>query len=619
MAVQLIITNAGRAALIDASHTGTNQVTVASVGVSPTAFAAGAGTLALPGEIKRIAMIGGDDVAPDVIHLLVRDESNDTYTMRSFALYLADGTLFGVYSQADPIIEKSSSAILLMAIDITLADIPAAAITFGDTDFVDPPGTTARAGVIRLATTAIVQAGVDAATAVTPASLAGGFATLLGQVWRATNDGAGSGLDADLLDGQDGGYYTNIAARLGFMPVRQGGGVGQLDNAVLVGWSAGGRLKATVDVTDQGNIVFDSHIADVWRASNDGAGSGLDADLLDGLQGSQYLRGLTDLWTTSADGTQRFYFMQGGITYHRVNGSVVFQNNAQFNVATIDEAGNQSLSGNLGAQRVYARANGDGRAIYVGDDAVLGDVNQGGVVSIRGQQDFNQGYVVFGNSDSVLGCNANDSILRYGGGVLWHSGNDGSGSGLDADLLDGLNSTSFARLGQNASFADVFAQRPDGTGVIYFGTSGEHYLYWNGGNYELRGAPLYINGGLAWHSGNDGAGSGLDADLLDGHDSSEFDRVVSSNLVQNGGYITFANGLKRCWGFVDVGSGASVNFFYPISFSDWARVTSAHQVAAGNTGQSNNIGIVNNPGLSYLTIYNAEHFSLRFWVEVEGV
>ena len=28
---------------------------------------------------------------------------------------------------------------------------------------------------------------------------------------------------------------------------------------------------------------------------------------------------------------------------------------------------------------------------------------------------------------------------------IWHSGNDGSGSGLDADLLDGLNSTDFAR------------------------------------------------------------------------------------------------------------------------------------------------------------------------------
>ena len=29
------------------------------------------------------------------------------------------------------------------------------------------------------------------------------------KVWSDTNDGHGSGLDADLLDGQDGSYYTN--------------------------------------------------------------------------------------------------------------------------------------------------------------------------------------------------------------------------------------------------------------------------------------------------------------------------------------------------------------------------------------------------------------------------
>ena len=35
------------------------------------------------------------------------------------------------------------------------------------------------------------------------------------------------------------------------------------------------------------------------------------------------------------------------------------------------------------------------------------------------------------------------NYLRSDGATIWHSGNDGSGSGLDADLLDGLNSSSF--------------------------------------------------------------------------------------------------------------------------------------------------------------------------------
>lgn len=106
--------------------------------------------------------------------------------------------------------------------------------------------------------------------------------------WNAGNDGSGSGLDADLLDGLDSSYFVNIPARLGYTPVQQGTGIGQsVGNVVKIGW-AGSRLKVTVDSTDLGNVVFDANITDVWRASNDGAGSGLDADLLDGQDGSFY-------------------------------------------------------------------------------------------------------------------------------------------------------------------------------------------------------------------------------------------------------------------------------------------------------------------------------------------
>lgn len=45
-----------------------------------------------------------------------------------------------------------------------------------------------------------------------------GFTVGGSTAWHAGNDGASSGLDADLLDGQHGAYYTAIAARLGFTP-----------------------------------------------------------------------------------------------------------------------------------------------------------------------------------------------------------------------------------------------------------------------------------------------------------------------------------------------------------------------------------------------------------------
>jgi hypothetical protein len=50
-------------------------------------------------------------------------------------------------------------------------------------------------------------------------------------------------------------------AKLGFDPVQQGTGVGQSTNVVKLGWSAGSKLKATIDTTDQGNIAMESWVS----------------------------------------------------------------------------------------------------------------------------------------------------------------------------------------------------------------------------------------------------------------------------------------------------------------------------------------------------------------------
>lgn len=333
MAVSLVVTDAGRAALVNAANTGTAPVTIAQTGISATSITPSPTATVLPGEIKRITTLPGDVVADDTIHLIVRDESDAVFILRSFALYLSDGTLFAIAGQAEAILEKSAQALMLLAIDVQFADIDANELTFGDTNFLNPPATTERQGVVELATVAEGQLGIDALRALTPsaakAAILGwllaqdgagsgldadlldgqhgswytditgrlGYTPLNAVAYTAddvvgklvTVDGAGSGLDSDLLDGQHGSYYGNIPARLGFTPVQQGTGVGQLSNIVKIGWS-GSRVKATVDASDMGNLVFDSHISDVWRASNDGSGSGLDADLLDGLHAASFAR-----------------------------------------------------------------------------------------------------------------------------------------------------------------------------------------------------------------------------------------------------------------------------------------------------------------------------------------
>jgi len=283
MAFTITITNAGRAAIVNAQNTGTAPVTIAQIGLSPTAIVPAPTMTVLAGEMKRTGSIAGDVVANDTIHVTAMDESADVYSLRAFGLYLADGTLFAIYGQAAPILEKVAASIALLSVDVIFTDIDAAAITFGDASFINPPATTERQGVVELATPVEAQAGIDALRALTPS---GARAAILG--WLLAQDGSGSGLDADMLDGQHGAFYTNIPARLGYTPVQMGTGVGQLGNTVKIGWSPAYRLKVTIDTVDQGYLVMDGNIADVWRSSNDGSGSGLDADMLDGQHGSWY-------------------------------------------------------------------------------------------------------------------------------------------------------------------------------------------------------------------------------------------------------------------------------------------------------------------------------------------
>lgn len=233
MGFQIKVTTAGRAALVNAANTGTLPVTVSQLGVTATAVTPTVALTSLAGEIKRISLAGGIAAADDTIHVTARDESADTYTLRSFGLYLADGTLFAVYGQATPILEKSAQSVMMLVADVIFADIDAASLTFGDAEFINPPATTEVQGVVELATNAEANTGTDTARAVTAAgvkyTLDQRFGTGAPSVFvkgllnlatatllRASlaiksaalkDEGHGNGLDADLLDGQHGAHY----------------------------------------------------------------------------------------------------------------------------------------------------------------------------------------------------------------------------------------------------------------------------------------------------------------------------------------------------------------------------------------------------------------------------
>ena len=132
--------------------------------------------------------------------------------------------------------------------------------------------------------------------------------------------------------------------------------------------------------------------------------------------------------------------------------------------------------------------------------------------------------------------------------TVWHAGNDGSGSGLDADTVDGLHSdqvkirdaradgditpTNFTNNVASFTFTDDIASstRTWDSVLTMKGWTGSTYRVWQlMGNASTSGdtdTNLYFRQGLGsswgslekvWTSGNDGAGSGLDADNLDGY------------------------------------------------------------------------------------------------------
>lgn len=670
MPFTLTVTNAGRAALVNAAKDGTNAVRIASVGVSAAATTPNASTAALPGEIKRISAISGDAVAPDTIHVTVRDESSGVYAVRSIALYLADGTLFAAYGQSDVLVEKSAQAMLLLALDVRFADVAATSLTFGATDFLNPPATTEVQGVVELATDAEASAGTDDRRAVTPKGLSFTLSARLAgwgsDIWRASNDGAGSGLDADLLDGQQGSYYTNILARLGYAPVNRAGDT--MSGALTVAGSGLVSLAPNGDITasrgsggtgalflsrdgsrylynDGTNYIFASQQVYVmsnlvWNSGNDGAGSGLDADLLDGRDGSYYadvsgrlgytpanragdtFTGLVSVQATGLNAGVRLLNPNSGRDYRvlhkeggifaitdetsaserftiQANGVVLINTGLAWTSAN-DGAGSGldadlldgqdgSFYTNISARLGYVPANraGDtlGRMTFAagstGGNGVGASSSGLGELEVRGNG-VGAAMVTFHRPNSFaayLGVDV-DNQLKFGGWSLgataytiWHAGNDGAGSGTDADLLDGQHGSFYTDISARLGYWPVqqgtgFGQLPN---TVRIGWSGSRVKVTIDSS-DMGNVVFDNHIADVWRVSNDGAGSGLDADLLDGRQASDFALLNDGARFGsngNGYWERRPNGVIEQWGTINGPFSEGQQFVtFPIPFSD---------------------------------------------------
>lgn len=165
------------------------------------------------------------------------------------------------------------------------------------------------------------------------------------------------------------------------------------------------------------------------------------------------------------------------------------------------------------------------------------------------------------------------TTVQINGGTAWHSLNDGSGSGLDADTLDGLSSAAFGQLGNSNVWTSANtvaglnpASRLNETDAAVDEKLWETQLtagHWQLctrtdadasascaidvdrtgtaiGPIALASTTLTWNANTLFTTANDGSGSGLDADLLDGSSSAAFATLAGSNTFTNAAPIVLS-------------------------------------------------------------------------------
>ena len=265
-------------------------------------------------------------------------------------------------------------------------------------------------------------------------------------VWNAGNDGSGSGLDADKLDGSEatkffssydrttttgwednnGNFRINSGSTVAGLAMHESDGTFAFQlygDGTYYGFLNGNWASWDIKKQLNGNMTLNNNAANiVWHAGNDGAGSGLDADTVDGFATSQSGGGnyiavmasngylYVNNWISVANSTGLF----------APGGSHLFNGGASTWKAWINQSTHSTASG------IGMNSSGTDRGWAYADSAHVGFLNAGGTWVFK---------CPVGNVDNPL---------TGSGYTLWHSNNDGSGSGLDADTLDGRDSSSSA-------------------------------------------------------------------------------------------------------------------------------------------------------------------------------
>ena len=359
-------------------------------------------------------------------------------------------------------------------------------------------------------------------------------------VWHAGNDGTGSGLDADLLDGQEGSYYATA------------GDENIIDGATSI-WNADGDGDV-FNYNDSNPTHNGKYVGAVINIHGDGAA---DSSLVRaGLFTSNLMSTLNGYYVGALLGNANSTTTQVINSSGAWTGSVI--PSAKLSTATTQSSSDNSTKI---ATTAYVKSQGY-LTSYTETNAFLGDGGSllthpgtsrliytgpisAGTSGLFATADNANSVITLnrhsGNYNSQLGFSSNGNVYyrgfnntaintTQGWNTMWHSGNDGTGSGLDADLLDGQEGSYYATSGHSHNYLtdNGYQLRLSSTNEVELfngsGTLVDMYLQYNGGVNSLHGPA----GSIIWHAGNDGTGTGLDADLLDGYHATAFQGAIAA-------------------------------------------------------------------------------------------
>jgi hypothetical protein len=277
-----------------------------------------------------------------------------------------------------------------------------------------------------------------------------------------------------------------------------------------------------------------NYLGTFWHSGNDGASSGLDADLLDGQHGSYYQPASTALTTSTTF---------GGDVSGTYNAIVIADDSHNHVISNVDGL-QAALDSKLTSSSALSASNITSGTLNNARLEANVFVNDGGTYSVGFAGDVND----------VTGF----QVLR----VTGFTGTDHRAFSSHHNMLNIPNTSS-------VSYVAQIGFETGGTGLRWRSSSNGTFTSW----YDV------------WHAGNDGASSGLDADLLDGQHGSYYAPAssLSGYVAKTGdtmsGNLSFADGAKAIFG-----AGSDLQIYHDGSNSYIADAGDGDLILRGSTG-----------------------------------